>query len=62
MQMNLFKDEMAKKHITQDILAHGIGISVNSVNRKLNKKSDWTLGEWLRACELVGVDDPLKYA
>lgn len=45
MDKNYLRGKMAAKAITQTELAKTIGMSSNSLSRKMNAKKDFTLGE-----------------
>jgi DNA-binding Xre family transcriptional regulator len=58
MNVNLLKGKMAEKQITQGLLAKEIGISENSLSRKLLGKREFRLSEAVAICKVLEIDNP----
>ena len=58
MNVNLLKGRMAEKQITQGALAAEIGISENSLSRKMLGKREFRLSEVISICEVLDIDNP----
>lgn len=46
--------EMARSGITQAAFARDLGMSQSALSRRLTGDADWTIGELLRAAEVLG--------
>lgn len=55
---NLLRAAMAEKGISQAQLARAIGISENSMSRKLNGKREFRLSEVAAITEVLGLQAP----
>ena len=55
-----FKKALIDADMTQRKLAELSGISKNVLNRKINKKADFTLTETKKICECLGITDPAR--
>ena len=58
---NLFKAEMIKSGFTQKSLSKAVGMSVNTLNSKLNNNGVFNIVEVEKICDIMGItDDRLK--
>jgi DNA-binding Xre family transcriptional regulator len=55
---NLLRGKMAEKQITQGALASKMGISENSLSRKLLGKREFRLSEVVDICSILEIDNP----
>ena len=58
MNTNILKGRMVEKGFTQESLAKAVGISTNSMSRKLLGERQFRLGEVVKICEVLEIDDP----
>lgn len=58
MNTNLLRAKMVEKGLTQKELAAAIGLSENSVSRKLTGKRDFSIQEALKICEVLSLENP----
>lgn len=58
MNTNMLKGKMTENGFTQEKLAKAVGISTNSLSRKLLGERQFRLGEVVKICELLKIDDP----
>lgn len=58
MNTNILKGKMVEKGFTQEKLAEAVGISTNSMSRKLLGERQFRLGEVVKICEVLEIDDP----
>lgn len=58
MNTNILKGKMTEKGYTQEKLAKAVGISTNSMSRKLLGERQFRLGEVVKICEVLEIDDP----
>lgn len=58
MQANLIKAKMAEKNMRQFELADELGMSANSLSRKLSGKREFTIAEATAMCEILGLSNP----
>lgn len=58
MNMNLLKAKMAEKGKTQKNVAAAIGISENSLSRKIKGIREFRLSEMIKLCDYLCIDDP----
>lgn len=58
MDINKLKGVMVEKEYTQAKLAKKIGISVQSLNAKLNKRQQFTLDEVVKISSILNIEDP----
>ena len=58
MNTNILKGKMIEKGYTQEGLAKAVGISTNSMSRKLLGTRQFRLGEVVKICEVLDIDDP----
>lgn len=59
MNTKLLKAKMVENDITQNKLAKDIGISANSLSRKLNGSREFKLSEICSICEVLSIEDPI---
>lgn len=57
MNANLLKAKMKEKGVTQAEVANMIGISPNSLSRKLLGKRDFRLSEVLMLCDVLNIEN-----
>lgn len=55
---NKLKGRMVEMGFTQRTLAHRIGINKNTLNAKLNGKSNFDTGEIILICDALGIQSP----
>ncbi|MDD4377188.1 MAG: helix-turn-helix transcriptional regulator [Eubacteriales bacterium] len=58
MNSNLLRGKMAEKGVNQMQLAKKIGISGNSLSRKLLGKREFTLSEAVNICSALEIENP----
>lgn len=58
MNAKLLRVALAKKEMTQGQLAKNIGISQNSMSRKIRGKREFTISEADKICTVLEIDDP----
>ncbi len=56
--MNKLKQRMREKNMTQKSLAFSLGLTIQTVNSKLNGRSDFSLKEVKRIMKLLEIEDP----
>lgn len=61
MNANLIRGKIAEAGLTQGELASKIGMSSNSLSRKLSGKRDFRLEEVCRICSELKIDNPSPY-
>lgn len=61
MNVNLIRGKMVEAGLTQSELALKVGMSRNSLSRKLTGKRDFRLDEVCRICDVLGIDNPSPY-
>lgn len=57
MNANKLRAKIKEKGLTQEKVAKIIGISENSLSRKLNGKKDFRLGEVILLCQALQIDN-----
>lgn len=55
---NLLKGRIAVAGFTQKKLAHAAGMSLNSLNAKINGRKIFDADEVIRICDILGIHDP----
>jgi transcriptional regulator with XRE-family HTH domain len=58
MNADALRGKMAERRYTQARLAQEIGISAQSLSRKLTGKREFRLNEVLAICRCLNIDDP----
>lgn len=58
--MNKLKGIMRERGVTQQMLADHIGITVQALNSKLNKRTVFTVPEAARICAFLEIDSPAE--
>lgn len=58
MNANLLKGKMAEKGVSQKELAQAIGISINSMSRKLSGKREFQLSEAVAISDFLQLENP----
>lgn len=61
MDINKLKGRMREKGYTQANLSRKMGISEQSLNAKINGRSDFTLSEVIIIIEVLELDNPAEY-
>lgn len=59
MSFDKLKGKMVEAHVSQAKLSESLGITVQSLNAKLNGRTQFTLGEAVRITELLRLKDPV---
>lgn len=59
MSFDKLKGKMAEKKVSQERLAKALGISVQSLNAKINGRSQFTLEEVIKITELLSITEPV---
>lgn len=59
MSFDKLKGKMTENRISQDKMAKGLGITVQSLNAKLNGRSQFTLEEVIKITEILSLQDPV---
>lgn len=49
------KGKILEVYKTQGAFAEALGVSITTLNLKLNNKSEWNTLEIVRSCELLGI-------
>lgn len=60
MNANLLRGKIAEEGLTQSRLAKAIGISENSLSRKLLGKREFRLSEVVDICNILNIENPEK--
>lgn len=58
MNINLLKGKIAESGLNQQKLAPLVKISKNTLNKKVNGKTNFTTDEIERLCEVLGITSP----
>lgn len=58
MNANLLRSKIVEMGFTQSEVAKSIGISANSMSRKLSGKREFRLSEVIKICDLLKITDP----
>ncbi len=58
MNVNLLRGKIAESGMTQSELAKAIGISENSLSRKMQGKRDFRLVEVVEICDVLNIENP----
>lgn len=58
--MNKLKGIMREHNVTQQELAVILGISVQSLNAKINERTAFTVPEAKRICKFLNLDNPAE--
>lgn len=61
MNANLLRGKIVERGLTQQKLAEKVGLSPNSLSRKLSGERDFRLCEMVRICEVLNIEDPYPY-
>lgn len=59
MSFDKLKGKMTERHVSQEKLAKVLGITVQSLNAKLNGRSQFTLEEVVKISEHLKLDNPV---
>lgn len=61
MNANLLRSKIAERGMTQGMLAKAIGVSQNTLSKKMIGRRDFTAGEILKICDALNiVSDDMK--
>lgn len=60
MNRKLLRGKIAENEISQSELAKKIGISAQSLSRKLTGQREFKLSEVIRLCDTLKIEDPVK--
>lgn len=58
--MNKLKGIMREKEVTQQCLADVLGISIQALNAKLNKRTVFTLPEVIQISKFLEIENPTE--
>lgn len=59
MSFDKLKGKMTEMHVSQEKLSKELGITVQSLNAKINGRSQFTLEEVIRITEYLNLDNPV---
>lgn len=59
MSFDKLKGKMTEQKVSQERLAKILGITVQSLNAKLNGRSQFTLGEVVKITEVLSIKEPV---
>lgn len=59
MSFDKLKGKMTELHVSQDKLSKQLGITVQSLNAKINGRSPFTLEEVIKITEYLGLKNPV---
>lgn len=59
MSFDKLKGKMTEQKVSQERLAKTLGITVQSLNAKLNGRSQFTLGEVIKITEVLSIKEPV---
>lgn len=60
MNSDMLKGKMVEKRYTQKKLADELGITVQSLNAKLNKRSQFTIAEAMNMISILNIENPVE--
>lgn len=60
MNYKLLKIKMLEKDVTQTVLADKIGISPQSLSRKMLGKREFKVSEIIKICDYLNIDNPIE--
>lgn len=60
MSFDKLKGKMAEAHVSQDKLSKQLGITVQSLNAKINGRSPFTLEEVVKITDYLDLEDPVN--
>ena len=60
MNSDILKGKMVEKKYTQKKLAKEIGITIQSLNAKLNKRSQFTIEEAAKIISILEIENPVE--
>lgn len=58
MRASIIRGKIKEKELTQETLAEMLGMSANSLSRKLNGKREFTISEASAVSEILGIENP----
>ena len=59
MSFDKLKGKMVEMHVSQDRLAKELGITVQTLNAKINRRSPFTLEEVIKIAEYLKLENPV---
>ena len=59
MSFDKLKGKMTEGHLSQKSMAEALGITVQTLNAKLNGRSQFTLEEVVRITDILSLKDPM---
>ena len=59
MSFDKLKGKMVEMHVSQDRLAKELGITVQTLNAKINRRSPFTLEEVIKITEYLKLENPV---
>lgn len=59
MSFDKLKGKMAEQRVSQEKLSKELGITVQSLNAKLNGRSQFTLAEVVKITDILSIRDPV---
>ena len=59
MTFDKLKGKMTERHVSQGKLAESLGITTQSLNAKLNGRTQFTLGEVIAITDILRLDNPV---
>lgn len=59
MSFDKLKGKMTERHLSQKSMAQSLGITMQTLNAKLNGRSQFTLGEVVKITDLLSLKDPV---
>lgn len=60
MNSDILKGKIVEKKYTQKRLAEEIGITIQSLNAKLNKRSQFTIDEAVKIISILEIENPIE--
>lgn len=60
MSFDKLKGKMAEAHVSQEKLSKQLGITVQSLNAKINGRSPFTLEEVVKITDYLNLEDPVN--
>ena len=61
MAYDKLKGRMVEKRVTQSEMAKKLNMNLSTLNAKLNKKREFTIGEAIIVCEALEIINPKEY-
>lgn len=61
MSFDKLKGKMVEAHVSQDKLSRYLGITVQSLNAKINERSPFTLEEVVKITDYLNLENPVDF-